>query len=346
MTARVAAVATALPVALPQSVATKWALAVSGRNGRRRLIPAVYRRVGVQRRHSVLVREAPLRQEFFAPARDDGDRGPTTGARMRRYAAAAGPLALEAARGLDVGGVTHLVTVSCTGFHAPGFDVELVRGLPLSPDVERTHVGFMGCHGLLNGLRVAKAFVEADPSARVLVCAVELCSLHYDYAAQPRGLVANALFADGAAALLVDASPGPWALAATGAGLFPGADLMRWSIGDHGFGMELSARVPDAIRAHVVPWLRGWMKRHGVRDGDASWAVHPGGPRVLDAMEQALALPRSATAASRDLLESHGNMSSVTLAFLLRRLRATGARLPCIALGFGPGLAVEAALLR
>ncbi len=345
--ARLASISTALPVALPQTVAMKWALEVSGQNGRRRLIPAVFRRVGVQTRHSVLARPAPLRQEFFEPARDDTDCGPTTGARMRRYAAEAGPLALEAARGLDTTAVTHLVTVSCTGFHAPGFDVELVRGLPLSPNVERTHVGFMGCHGLLNGLRVAKAFVEADPAARVVLCAVELCSLHYNYGSNTRGLLANALFADGAAALLVDATPGPWTLAATGAGLFPDADLMTWSIGDHGFGMDLSPRVPDAIREHVAPWLQGWMNSQQEQtDGDVSWAIHPGGPRVLDAVEEALELPPSATAPSRAVLADCGNMSSVTLAFLLKRLREDGARRPCVALGFGPGLAIEATLFR
>ena len=90
--------------------------------------------------------------------------------------------------------ITHLVTVSCTGFHAPGFDLDLIERLPLRPDVQRTHVGFMGCHGAINALRVALALARSDPAARVLVCAAELCSLHYQYAWDPELLVGNAVF--------------------------------------------------------------------------------------------------------------------------------------------------------
>ena len=134
--------------------------------------------------------------------------GPTTGQRMQHYAELAPPLAVaasvEAVRrcGLDAAELTHLVTVSCTGFVAPGFDVALMRALNLRPTIQRTHVGYMGCHGALNGLRVARAFAGADADARVLLCAVELCSLHYHYGWNPSKMIANALFADGAAALV------------------------------------------------------------------------------------------------------------------------------------------------
>jgi predicted naringenin-chalcone synthase len=253
---------------------------------------------------------------------------------------------------VDPGSLTHLVTVSCTGFHAPGVDIELMKELKLRPTIERTHVGFMGCHGALNGLRVAGAFTRGMAGARVLLCAVELCGLHYHYRWSPKKMVSNALFADGAAAVVgVAPSAAPadaWRATASAACLFPDTEYaMTWSIGDHGFEMTLSTRVPDLLARNVRPWLAAWLAECGLRLSDvASWAIHPGGPRVLSAVEEALDLPPDATAVSQEVLAECGNMSSPTMLFVLQRLRARRAPLPCVALGFGPGLATEAALFR
>jgi predicted naringenin-chalcone synthase len=293
----------------------------------------------------------------FLPKGEPGDRGPTTAVRMRHYAELAPPLAVQAAAaalkpsGLRAADLTHLVTVSCTGFHAPGVDVALVRGLGLRPTVERTHVGFMGCHGALNGLRVARAFA-ADPDARVLLCAVELCILHYYYNWDPQKVIANALFADGAAAVVggpASAAPaGAWRAEASGSCLIPdSADDMTWTVGDYGFEMTLSRHVPRLIATHLRPWLEKWLAGQGVALAEVgSWAVHPGGPKIVGAVEEGLALPRAATEASWAVLSEHGNMSSPTLLFIIDRLRAARAPRPCVALGFGPGLAAEAALFR
>jgi predicted naringenin-chalcone synthase len=273
---------------------------------------------------------------------------------MQVYEAEAAPLALKAAaEALANGGtrpdqITHLVTVSCTGFAAPGFDITLVNELGLSPSVQRTHVGFMGCHASLNGLRVASAFAGSDPAARVLVCAVELCSVHYHYGWDPPKVVANALFADGSGAL-VGAATGPagaWRLVANGSRLIPqAADTMTWTIGDHGFGMTLSKRIPEVIATNLRPWLDEWLTGHGLSVGDVrSWAIHPGGPKILDAAAATLKLPADAVWASREVLAEYGNMSSATVLFILKRLLDRGSKPPCVALGFGPGLNVEAAL--
>ncbi len=324
-------------------------------------IEALFRRTRIFRRASVIVDPdaggAP-RQEFYPPAAGPDDRGPTTEARMARYAAEAGALAERAARealresGLAAGGVDDLVAVSCTGFDAPGFDVDLVDRLGLRRDVRRTLVGFMGCHGLLNGLRAAEGFVRAAPASASLVVAVELCSLHLRYGPAREGGVANALFADGAAALAVRAA-GPGTPAArrrvrtTGSWLVPDSrDAMTWRVGDHGFEMTLSPRLPELIAAALPGWLDGWLASSGLRRGEVgSWAVHPGGPRILEAVERSLALPPDALEDSRGVLADHGNMSSATLAFVLRRLAERNARRPCVALAFGPGLAIEAVLL-
>ncbi|HEX6984907.1 MAG TPA: 3-oxoacyl-[acyl-carrier-protein] synthase III C-terminal domain-containing protein, partial [Planctomycetaceae bacterium] len=123
------------------------------------------------------------------------------------------------------------------------------------------------------------------------------------------------------------------------------ADAMTWGIGDHGFEMTLSPRVPDLIHQALRPWLEGWLASQGVPlDRVGSWAVHPGGPRILSAAAEALGLPPESLAVSRDVLRDYGNMSSPTVLFLLDRLRRQNAPRPCVALGFGPGLTIEAAL--
>jgi predicted naringenin-chalcone synthase len=351
-------------------------------------LPAMYRGTGIVTR-SLALGEDVIRDviqgtresgSVFLPrpaGHGDGeDAGPTTGQRLRHYADLAPPLAVEAARAaversrVQPGDFTHLVTVSCTGFIAPGVDLALIAGLGLPLTVERTHVGYMGCHGALNGLRVAGAFAAVSPRTRILLCAVELCSLHYHYGWNPQKLIANALFGDGAAALVAggreEAPVGcgsgtgvppvghrsAWALSATGSCLIPGsAQDMTWSVGDHGFEMTLSRKVPGLIATHLRPWLEGWLAGQGLTLAEVrSWAVHPGGPRILSAVEESLGLPPAATSASRAVLAECGNMSSPTVLFILDRIRAQdsppGSQRPCVALAFGPGVMAEAALFR
>jgi predicted naringenin-chalcone synthase len=322
-----------------------------------RILKILYRKSGVQQRHTVAVRgeSGPLedRIPYYPLAKDKGDRGPTTEQRMVWYEQEAPPLACEAARrALDRTGagaeeITHLVTVSCTGFFSPGLDALLIRELGMSPAVHRTHVGFMGCHGALNGLRAASAYAS-DPSATVLLCAVELCSLHFAYGWDPEMLVANTLFADGAAALVGRGGEGPgWTVRACGTFLMPDSgEAMSWRIGDHGFRMTLSPQVPERIRQYLAGWLESWLGSHGVALADVrSWAVHPGGPRILDAVEESLGLAPDALGVSREVLRTHGNMSSPTVLFILDRMMREERGRPCVALAFGPGLVVEAALI-
>ena len=321
-----------------------------------RLFHTLYRRAGVESRHSIVLDATvgPLegRQSFFGPE------NPTTRDRMSRYEASAGDLAVTAARaaleesGLAPERVSHVVTVSCTGFYAPSFDATLIKQLGFSRGVARTHVGFMGCHGLLNGLRVAKAYVEADESAVPLVCAVELCSLHHQYGWNAERIVANALFADGAGAVVgvghgLAVARDAYRLLASGSTLIDDSeDAMSWRIGDRGFEMTLSARVPELIGQHLRPWLEAWLGQHGLDLGAVrSWAVHPGGPRILSAVAETLGLDRAALKVSQQVLAEFGNMSSPTILFILDRLRRAGAGRPCVGLAFGPGLAVEVALL-
>ena len=208
----------------------------------------------------------------------------------------------------------------------------------------------MGCHGVLNALQAASAIVTADRAAVVLLVAVELCSLHYQYGDGADALVANALFADGAAALVGRAAASweePWRLVSSGSYLVPDSeDGMTWKIGNHGFEMTLSSRVPELIGGHLRPWLEAWLARSGRHlEEIRSWAIHPGGPRILSSVAETLRLPPPAIAASAEILARCGNMSSPTILFVLQRLQEQAARPPCVVLGFGPGLVAEAALL-
>lgn len=326
-----------------------------------KLLGGLYRRTRVHRRASAIATEGngssngDERWAFYPPSATADDRGPTTATRMQRYLEEAVPLAIHASRaamadaGCSPQSITHVVTASCTGFAAPGVDIRLVRDLGLPASVQRTHVGFMGCHGAFNALQVGKAMAESQPGAKVLVCSVELCSLHFAYGFDPQRVVANALFADGSGAVVLDADDAggeTWRLRDTSSCLLPDSDdAMTWYIRDHGFEMTLSAQVPELIQRHLAGWLEPWLAEHGLTLGQVgSWAVHPGGPRVVEAVESALDLPQGAADVSRDVLRECGNMSSATILFILERLRRSGAALPCVAVGFGPGVTGEAML--
>jgi alpha-pyrone synthase len=359
-------VGTAVPPArIDQGDAERIAHSLCCRDSKHEVwLPALYSQTGIHARRMVLgqgvvddvMHGTRHSGSVFLPTGDEDDHGPTTAQRMEHYCKEGPPLALEAARAalrqanLAHEDITHLITVSCTGFRAPGVDYELIRGLCLPCTTERTHIGYMGCHGALNGLRVAQAFAASNPKARILLCALELCSLHYHYGWDMEKMVANAIFGDGCAAVVgVPAAGAPvdaWRVAATGSCYLPdSARAMTWTIGDHGFEMTLSKRVPGLIALHLRPWMENWLSEQGLTLEDVgSWAIHPGGPRILGAVEEALGLCREQTATALEVMTEYGNMSSPTVLFILDRLRTEGAARPCVALGFGPGMVAEATL--
>jgi prepilin-type processing-associated H-X9-DG protein len=252
------------------------------------------------------------------------------------------------ASGKGPSSITHIVTVSCTGFMAPGVDQHIIRELKLPNTVERVHVGFMGCHGALNGLKVAQGLAQLRRDAVVLLSAVELCSLHYYMGEEPGKIVANALFADGSASLVASShQPGPWTVTQTGSCILPdSAQEMGWLIDDYGFEMTLSKKVPAVIGVHLRRWLTAWLAERKLNlELIRSWAIHPGGPKIVAAVKEALHLSDADLAPSLGVLNDYGNMSSPTVLFILDRLRQADAPRPCVMIGFGPGLVAEAALI-
>ena len=273
---------------------------------------------------------------------------PPTSRRMQRFAEIAPGIAGEAILGLeaDLSRVTHLVLASCTGFMAPGLDQVLVKQLGMNPGVERTVVGYMGCYAAVNSLRLAHHIIRSEPEARVLVVNIELCTLHFQETSELEKLLSMLLFGDGCSAALVTAEASGIALEDFLSVALPDSEgLITWDIGDTGFEMHLSSKVPQRIqqamgeeRARNAPdgVLRG---RH---PADYSlYAVHAGGRAILDAVETGLELAKDQLDWSRGVLKDFGNMSSATLMFVLQRILKADVSGPGLALAFGPGLACE-----
>jgi alpha-pyrone synthase len=278
---------------------------------------------------------------------------PSTADRMARYEIGAPSLCATAVErlGLDATErkqITHLIVASCTGFSAPGIDLELIERCGLDTSVERTIIGFMGCHAAMNALKIAHHIVRSTPSANVLVVCVELCTLHFQETEDLDRLLTFLLFGDGCAAALISARSSGIALDSFHAELVQkAADQITWNIRDAGFDMVLSGRVPSTIVGALRDGSARVLKGRPTSAVDL-WAVHPGGRSILDAVEGAFELEGSALKASRDVLRDYGNMSSATILFVLERiLRDKGfdGANGC-ALAFGPGLTAETMLFR
>lgn len=308
----------------------------------RDLARRIFANAGVTTRHAAV---SPLREDVS---------GWSTGRRMGRYLVEALPLgkaavvAALADAGVAPGDVGLFTVCSCTGYVTPGLDILLARDLDLPADCQRLFVGHMGCYAALPGLAAARDFVRAHHRSAVLLCA-ELPSLHLQPGAvDPDQIVAHALFSDAAAAVVV--TPGGEGYEVCGVASLTdpaSADHMTWEVTDAGFRMGLSPRVPEVLGAYVGQFLTRLLAEHGVTAADVTgWAVHPGGPQILDVVGRELGLPDTALEPSRAVLAGYGNCSSPTVLIVLDRVRRAAAP-PLVAMtAFGPGLTLYAALLR
>ena len=266
--------------------------------------------------------------------------------------------ALDACPGIEPADITHLVTVSCTGFFNPGPDYKIVRALGLNPAVQRYHLGFMGCYAAFPALRAAKSFCEADPDAVVLVVCAELCSLHVRTSNDPDTIMGSALFADGAAAAVISAKDFPDGSPLLQLDHFEtvltpvGEESMAWNIGDEGFEMVLGNYVPHIIDDHIIGALEPLLSRdvslRGLPYRDIThWAIHPGGRSILDKVQSRLELTDEQLVPARETLRNYGNMSSATVLFVLKHIAGLppqdGDERIC-SMAFGPGLTVETAM--
>jgi predicted naringenin-chalcone synthase len=327
---------------------------------KRNFLSRVYQNTGIRKRHTVIgdYGRDPNDYQFYPKNRRLRPE-PGTRARNDLFIREADRLSLRAAGSLLAGlpgsvrdAVTDLVTVSCTGFSAPGFDLRLVKELGLPPSVNRYHLGFMGCAASFPALKLARDICRSREEARVLLVNVELCSLHFQQKFEPDLIVAGALFADGASAALVsaaerDSSGGKILLHSFHSSYIPESEgEMAWRIGDHGFEMKLSYYVPKFIEMNIKPVMEELFRKNGVRAEDiALWAVHPGGRAILEKLEKTLAVSRDDFRHSYDVLGEYGNMSSATIMFVLKRILAGTERGKIFSCAFGPGLVIETGCL-
>lgn len=338
-----------------------------------RLVTTCFDSAAIDTRHTAVAELSldarPDNPSFFNRATNEV-LSPSTKVRNELFAAEATKLFIEAAKAavsavpdIDLADITHVVTVSCTGFYNPGPDYKVVRALGLSPAVQRYHLGFMGCYAAFPALRAARQFCEADPSAVVLVICAELCSLHVRTSNDPDTIMGSAIFADGAAAAVVTArepqGPDPVIrLDHFETVLTPvGEEAMAWNIGDEGFEMVLGTYVPHIIEEHITGALEPLLAREPALSGlpyreITHWAIHPGGRSILDKVESRLELTEEQLVPSRETLRNFGNMSSATVLFVLKHIleqaasgreeRSREERICSMA--FGPGLTVETGL--
>lgn len=296
------------------------------------------------------------RQAAVNPLLEDVSDWPTE-RRMRRYQMEALPLGKEAVEraltdaGLRAGDVGLFVVCSCTGYATPGLDIMLARDMGMAADTQRMFVGHMGCYAALPGLGAASDFVAARGRPALLLCA-ELTTLHIQPSSarmDTQQIVSHALFSDAAVAVVVAPGnrPGYAVREVTAVTDTSTADHMTWELTDTGFRMGLSPKVPQVLAVYVTGLVTDLLTRHGRRISEVDgWAVHPGGPRILNVVEDELGLPPEALAASRATLDEHGNCSSPTALLILDRLRRSAASpRTVVMLAFGPGLTLYAALL-
>lgn len=329
-------------------------------DGDARKLKTLFRASGIAFRHSVLDDYARLSDFTFYPNNPKHSL-PSTKTRIELYQKHAAPISTQAAHAaikqtsLSPTEITHLITVSCTGMYAPGLDIDLIKLLKLRTDVQRTCINFMGCYAAFNGLRLADSFCRSNPEARVLIVCTELCSIHFQNENTEDNLLANALFADGSAAMIVESIPKPGinlSLEKFYSDLvFEGEHDMAWRIGDTGFEMQLSSYVPGIVNSGMRQLADKLLEGSNYSLRDINYfAPHPGGLKILSAIESALGITKQQHTQAYHVLQQYGNMSSPTVVFVLNELvktfRVADDTKTIMSFAFGPGLTLESMLLK
>lgn len=244
--------------------------------------------------------------------------------------------------------VTHLITVSCTGMSAPGLDLQIAEEMDMRPEVFRTSVNFMGCYGAVHALKLAKLICDSTPGSNVLIVATEFCSIHFQKEYTPDSASSTILFADGsAAALLSNCIQSEKKLELTdfySKVAYRGKKDMAWELSHRGFIITLSSYIPDLIEQDIAALVEEATQHSGLSINDIThWCLHPGGKKILNAIQRQLHLTDENVRFSKNILSRYGNMSSPTVLFVLKEILNDLDNAPANILGaaFGPGLTME-----
>ena len=330
-----------------------------------RLVDIAAKYSGINNRYIVMPdAEAKTNNAKFYTNDDGNHFNPDTKARMDMYEEWAIKLTSQAVDKLlskskiNPKDINRLITVSCTGFFAPGIDYHLIKKFNLLKNIKRTHIGFMGCAAALIGVNSVweSLSLQGDTASTTLLVAVEICSLHLQTEASRDNILANMIFADGAAAGLftnkniVNSRPYLKLVSAQSILFENSAEFMGWKIGNFGFEMMLSSELPKIILDTAVPNVMGMLNKSGVNKNDIKfWALHPGGRAILDSLQDGLKLSDEQLQPSREVLRNYGNMSSASILFVLKEILYNSQLTKndlCCAIAFGPGLTMELVLFK
>jgi predicted naringenin-chalcone synthase len=331
-------------------------------NGKEQKLVSLYKATRIETRYSVIEDYSSKNGRSFFPNTPDLEPFPSTNDRMKVYRTEALKLSKDAIaaclnerKEFKLSEITHIITISCTGMYAPGLDIELIQDLGLPSNTKRTAINFMGCYAAINGLKVADSICRSDPESKVLVVAVELCTIHFQKEATNDNLFANALFADGAAAVIVEGAPSKDISLSLDKFVCAldndSSDDMAWKIGDFGFEMKLSAYVPGIIQNSIKELSYDLIADIKEEEGNIDYyAIHPGGKKIIDVIEKELDLNPADTVHSREVLRNFGNMSSATVLFVLKQIHKQLSQSDdgksIMSFAFGPGLTLEGLLLK
>ena len=327
-----------------------------------RKLKLLFKYSGIKTRYSVVsdFDTSKSKRSFF----NKGQRAPTVEIRLNLFKEQAVLLAIEAIQNslkrlnsnVADFGITHLITVSCTGLFAPGIDAELIEQLNLPNDIFHTAINFQGCNAAFPALKLGDMIAKTDEKAKVLIVCVELCTLHFQPKNNHDNLLSNTIFGDGAAAVVVVSDSyaklnhksgmtinGFYSLL-----LNKGKDLMGWNITPVNFEMILDAKIPEFIGDEVADVvLKAGKKLNFMPEKIDKWAIHPGGKKILDTIKKQLQLSDADLQYSYKILDEYGNMSSPTILFVLNEIMQAEHKPDenIFSIGFGPGLSIETALL-
>lgn len=356
----ITAIGTAVPEnKFEQATIARFMERIISDEAQRRKMHAVFRASSINTRHSVLSDYGKENNFSFYSNTKGLHPFPTTAQRMQAYRQHACALSLTAINDCinpkQIEGVTHLITVSCTGMYAPGLDIDIVLALQLPTSTERICINFMGCYASINALKVADAICKANEKAKVLIVCTELCSLHFQKDFTEDNILANALFADGAAALFVEAKSSNsknYSMEAFHNDIVATEEQhMAWSIGDLGFEMKLSSYVPEILQGGTKRLLNSLLEKTRIDLKDIRhYAIHPGGKKILEAVAKELELDNEKLTESYQVLRNFGNMSSPTVIFVLKEMLQNFSKSNqdeyVMSMAFGPGLTMESMLLK
>ena len=326
-----------------------------------RKLSLLFNHSGIESRYSSLpdFNNSESTDCFFTGA--DGE--PTVENRLNVYKNEAVTLAVAAIKDafqkiestVNAFGITHLITVTCTGIYAPGLDAELISHLNLSNEIFHTGINFMGCNAAFHALKLSDMITKTDENAKVLIVCAELCTLHFKPKNNHDNLLSNTIFGDGAACLIVTSKG--YAKFHHHSGLDingfysiildRGKDMMGWNINPVNFEMILDSKVPEFIGDEINDIVsKAGTKLQIKPETIDNWAIHPGGKKILDTIRQQMNMNNDELVHSYKVLNDYGNMSSPTILFVLNEILKAKPKTDetIFSIGFGPGISIETAL--